>query len=148
MREQEEPTPLPSPGGEAVVQAGPAAADVNSWPKPAVAEQREHFDRNAQRTWFIRGAALGASIGGPVTLALYLILVSDWPGAVLDAGDAVQAFVLGALFFGVAGGIGLTLYWSILHPVLLALFATDRFLRAYGTPEERGMIDGAGPSRR
>ena len=114
-------------------------------PQPG-AEGETPFRRNAEGRWFLTGGALGAALGAPISLAVYFFLVS-WPAGTLDVGEALQVLLLGGLFFGLAGAVALILWGSIFHPVLLALFSTERFLRTYGTPQERGMVgrDGRSP---
>jgi hypothetical protein len=127
--------PLPSPSN-----LGPSTPTVGT----KESEGAERFRRDAQKGWFLRGALLGGAIGAAVSLTLYFVLVC-WPGGIIHLGEAVEVFVLGGLVAGGLGGAGVLVWRSLIHPVLLALFSSERFLREYGTPEERGLV---GPDAR
>jgi hypothetical protein len=89
--------------------------------------------RNPAGSWMLWGAILGAGIGlvaGVIGIVVNL-LVGGSPGVVLPGSTTVAGAAIGAL--------GVLLWKSLLDPMLLALFAPERFEREYGTPEERGL---------
>jgi hypothetical protein len=148
--ELDEKVTLPPGRVRVAVQAATSSRYVGPPVKteePGAAGAESRFRRQVERAWFLRGGAVGAALGASIGLAVYFLLVS-WPSGTFHVGEALQASVLGGLLLGAAGAAATVLWWSILHPVLLALFSSERFLRVYGTPEERGMLGCGGRPKR
>jgi hypothetical protein len=95
--------------------------------------------------FFWRGAAIG--MGGGLVVWSVLVFVEMavlrgpiGPGPMLSMETLAVFWLAGGLTCGLA-----ELVWkSLLRPVLLALFASEKFQREYGTPEERGIVRKSG----
>jgi hypothetical protein len=106
------------------------------------------FRRNAALEWTAWGAGIGVLVGPVVGIVIGITL-----GVLGDTEDALTHIILapflGALGGAVAGGIVVLVWKSLLRPVGIALFASpETFQREYGTPEERGIIEGGDPEVR
>jgi hypothetical protein len=96
--------------------------------RPGLTRRGPAFGRDPVKVWTMIGAILGMIFG----------LVAGAIGAGMNQlfGGVPEILSPGpmALIGGMIGGLGVLVWTSLLWPVLLALFASERFQREYGTP--------------
>jgi hypothetical protein len=99
--------------------------------------QRRRFSHDPIEHWATRGAIIGAMIGFPLGIILGLSVAFSSESEEHPLGVLFGVSVGGIMLGGVVGMCIRVVYSSLVKPVLLAVWNSDRFEEEYSSIEER-----------